>query len=201
MFYEPHDHGLPHNPFKSLVVPRPIGWISTVSTDGVPNLAPYSFFNAASEKPPIVMFCAGSLPGPRTKDSRINAEETGEFVFNMAAESLTSQMNDSSGSYPPEVDEFDHAGLTKAPCRKVKAPRVGESPIAFECEYLKTVELPNDGEKTNAVVFGTVVGIHIDESIIGEDGLVDVLRFRPLARLGYWQYTVVDNVFTMLPPD
>ena len=201
MFYEPHDHGLPHNPFKSLVVPRPIGWISTLSANGVPNLAPYSFFNAASDTPPIVMFCEGTAPEGRGKDSRANAEATGEFVFNMASEALAEQMSDSSGHYGPEVDEFEHAGLTKAPCRMVKAPRVGESPIAFECTHLRTVELPGSDERKNAVVFGTVVGIHIDDKIIGEDGLVDILRFRPLARLGYWQYTVVDNVFTMLPPD
>ncbi len=203
MFYEPHDHGLPHNPFKSLIVPRPIGWISTISTEGIVNLAPFSFFNGASDSPPVLMFCAAHRPGnTMRKDSRTNAEETGEFVFNMASDDLRDQMSASAAHVAPEVDELAEAGLTPAPCRNVKPPRVGESPIAMECKYLQTVQLPSDDpENENVVVFGQVVGIHISDDIIGDDGLVDTLRFKPLARLGYWQYTVIDNVFTMVPPD
>ncbi len=203
MYYEPGrmDHGLRHDPFKSLVVPRPIGWISTLDRDGVANLAPYSFFNAVSTNPHVVMFCPGARRASDPhKDSRRNAEETGEFVVNIVTEALREQMNLTSADFAPDVDEMARAGLEPLPSRRVKAPRVAGSPIHFECVYLQTVVLPSDDPVTAAaIVLGQVVGIHIDEAVM-TDGIVDISKFRPIARLGYMDYTVVDNVFTMLRP-
>ncbi|MBM3542039.1 MAG: flavin reductase family protein [Alphaproteobacteria bacterium] len=203
MFYDPRtgQHGLKRNPYKSLVVPRPIGWISTISKTGVANLGPYSFFNAVAENPHMVMFSSSYRPqSDLRKDSHWNAEETGEFVVNIVTEDLKDQMSASSASLPHDADEFKHAGLTPAPCRNVKAPRVKEAKVALECKHFQTVRLPaqppNHG---NVMVIGEVVGIHIDEAILS-DGMVDMTKFRPVARLGYWQYTVVDNAFWMEPP-
>lgn len=204
MFYDPDikkSHGLPHDPFKSLVAPRPIGWISTVSTDGQVNLAPYSFFNAVCYNPCIVMFSSSGLPDDPQKHSWRNAEETGEFVCNIVSEELKDQMNTTSAHVPRGVDEFELAGLTAEPSEKVKPPRVKESPAHLECKYLRTVEFESEeAHHTHGVVFGHVVGIHIRDDIL-TDGLVDTLKFRPVARLGYMQYTVVDNVFSMGRPD
>ncbi len=203
MYYEPsnRNHGLPRDPFKSLVVPRPIGWISTISRDGVVNLAPYSFFNAVAFNPPVVMFSAGGgRPPDLRKDSRRNAEETGEFVVNIATEAQREQMNLTSAEVTADVDEFALANLESLASRRVRPPRVAGSPCQLECEYLQTVALPsNDPAAHNAIVLGKVVGIHIDDSIL-TDGLIDMSKFRPIARLGYMDYTVVDNVFTMLRP-
>lgn len=203
-FYDPRTgaHGLPRNPFKSLIVPRPIGWISTWSKEGVANLGPYSFFNAIAEAPPMVAFCASRRPKSGLhKDSHLNAEETGEFVVNICTENLKEQMNISSAPYPADTDEFEKAGLTKGACRNVKAPRVAEAAVALECTYYKTIELPaaSPDDHSHVMVLGSVVGIHISKSIL-TDGMVDMTKFRPIARLGYWQYTVVDNAFWMEPP-
>jgi len=204
MFYDPDikkSHGLPHDPFKSLVAPRPIGWISTVSTDGHVNLAPYSFFNAVCYNPCIVMFSSSGLPDDPQKHSWRNAEETGEFVCNIVSEELKDQMNTTSAHVARGVDEFELAGLTAEPSEKVKPPRVKESPAHLECKYLRTVEFESEeAHHTHGVVFGHVVGIHIRDDIL-TDGMVDTLKFRPVARLGYMEYTVVDNVFTMGRPD
>lgn len=204
MFYDPDikkSHGLPHDPFKSLVAPRPIGWISTVSTDGHVNLAPYSFFNAVCYNPCIVMFSASGLPDDPQKHSWRNAEETGEFVCNIVSEDLKEHMNTTSAHVARGVDEFELAGLTAEPSEKVKPPRVKESPAHLECKYLRTVEFESEeAHHTHGVVFGHVVGIHIRDDILTE-GMVDTLKFRPVARLGYMEYTVVDNVFTMGRPD
>ncbi len=204
MFYDPDikkSHGLPHDPFKSLVAPRPIGWISTVSTDGHVNLAPYSFFNAVCYNPCIVMFSASGLPDDPQKHSWRNAEETGEFVCNIVSEDLKDHMNTTSAHVARGVDEFELAGLTAEPSEKVKPPRVKESPAHLECKYLRTVEFESEeAHHTHGVVFGHVVGIHIRDDILTE-GMVDTLKFRPVARLGYMEYTVVDNVFTMGRPD
>jgi len=198
MFYETetNGHGLRHDPYKALVSPRPIGWISTLSVDGVINLAPYSFFNGVSDNPHYVMFASKGR-----KDSQVNAEATGEFVCSMATYDLKEQMNESSAMVDPDVDEMALAGLTPAPCRLVKAPRVAESPVAFECTYFKTVDLPGLDESSDAyaMIIGRVVGIHIDDSAIA-DGLVDVTKLRPIARLGYMDYTVVDEVFSLERP-
>lgn len=198
MFYETdrNDHGLRHGPFKALVAPRPIGWISTVSTEGVINLAPYSFFNGISDNPPYVMFASKGR-----KDSLVNAEETGEFVCSLATYDLREQMNETSAMVDPGVDELEMAGLTAAPCRLVKAPRVAESPVALECTYYKSLELPGleDDPDPYAIVIGRVVGIHIDDDVI-VDGLVDVTKIRPIARLGYMDYAVVNEVFSLERP-
>ncbi len=199
MFYETarSDHGLPHDPFKSLVVPRPIGWISTISEDGVVNLAPYSFFNAVSADPPYVMFSSAGR-----KDTITNAEATGAFVCSMATHALREAMNETSAPVPSEVDEFALAGLTPLPSRLVAPPRVAESPIALECRYHQTIELPCAREAASgyAMVIGEVVGVHIDDAVIRE-GRVDLARIRPLARLGYLDYTMVDDIFAMPRPE
>ncbi len=203
MFYATKDHhGLPHDPFKSLVVPRPIGWISTISKDGTPNLAPFSFYNAIAIAPPMVMFCPnGRSGGGRLKDTLTNVEETGEFVVNLATEALKDKMNLTSAHIPAEEDEFGFAGLTAIPSTLVKPSRVAESPAHLECIHYQTLSLPaTDPKLPNDLVLGRVIGIHIDDSVI-EDGLVDIGKIRPLARLGYRDYTIVDNVLTMPTPD
>ncbi len=204
MFYEPKgkgSHGLPHDPFRSIVVPRPIGWISTLSGAGVVNLAPYSFFNAVSYAPPMVMFAAnGQHAEGGPKDTLSNIVETGGFVVNLATWELREEMNASSAAVPRAVDEMAMAGLETAPSRLVRPPRVKASPVHFECVPVKTVELPaDDPEAPNNIVFGRVVGIHISDDIL-TDGMVDMSKFRPIGRLGYFDYTVVDNVFTMPRP-
>jgi flavin reductase (DIM6/NTAB) family NADH-FMN oxidoreductase RutF len=202
MFYETKDHhGLKHNPFKSLAVPRPIGWVSSLDSEGVVNLAPYSFFNAVASEPPIVMFSSnGAHTEGKYKDSAKNVAETGEFVCNLATWDLREQMNATSAQVARSVDEFELAGLTPVASRLVRPPRVAESPAHFECVHIQTVELPTEDEtRPNLAIFGRVVGIHIDESIIS-DGMIDMNVFKPIARLGYFDYTVVDNVFAMPRP-
>jgi flavin reductase (DIM6/NTAB) family NADH-FMN oxidoreductase RutF len=202
MFYEPKDsHGLPHNPLYACVVPRPIGWISSLSPDGHANLAPFSFANAVSMAPPMIMFCNnGWHVGGGIKDSQRNAEASGEFVFNMATWELREQMNLSSASLPHDVDEFEFAGLTKAPSRVVKPPRVGESPVALECRTWKAIELPlmPDGSR-NTMVIGEVVGVYIADAAL-TDGMIDTARIKPIGRLGYTDYVVIDEVFSMTRP-
>src|SRR5262245_60630822 len=202
MFYETgQPHGLKYDPFKSLVVPRPIGWISSQDRHGVVNLAPYSFFNAVSTEPPIVMFAAnGAHAEGGIKDTVRNVQETGEFVCNLATWETREAMNATSASVPRAVDEFALAGLTPIPAKCVAPPRVAESPAHLECTYLKTVELPTDDPgQPNLVVFGRVVGVHIDDRVL-RDGRVDTTALRPIARLGYSDYTIVDRFFTMRRP-
>lgn len=201
MYYEPGvtPHGLPHDPFKSCVVPRPIGWISTVDRQDRHNLAPYSQFQNVTFNPPIVMFSANQNTGGQRKDSVRNAEETGEFVWNMATWALREAVNKSAEELPHGVDEFEHAGLRKLPSRKVRPMRVAGSPIQFECVYLNTLRFPGEPPMGTAdVVFGRVVAIHIDDEVINEQGLVDILRIQPLARMGYYDYTFVDHTFEMV---
>ncbi len=202
MFYETKDHhGLKHNPFKSLVVPRPIGWISTLDADGQVNLAPFSYFNAVADDPPTVIFSAGGkhLEGGH-KDTPLNAEATGAFVANMATWELREKMNLTSATAPRGWDEFELAGLTPVPSRLVAPPRVEESPVNLECRYLQTVEVPtSDPDYPNKVVFGQVVGIHIDDRVI-EEGRVNLAAIKPIARLGYMDYTVVETIVTMYRP-
>ena len=198
MHYDPRrrDHGLAHDPFLALVVPRPIGWISTLDAAGIVNLAPYSFFNALSTKPPFVMFSSYA-----PKDSQRNAEATGEFVVNLATWALREEVNATSALVPPEVDEAAMAGLEMAPSVSVRPPRVKRSPVALECVYAQTVKLTDRAGTTHpaGVVIGEVVGVHIDDDVI-RDGKVDVLRMRPIARLGYMDYASVDAVFSMKRP-
>jgi flavin reductase (DIM6/NTAB) family NADH-FMN oxidoreductase RutF len=199
MYYDPrkNDHGLPHNPFTALVVPRPIGWISTVSKSGIVNLAPYSFFNIVSAYPPFVMFASN----PR-KHSQQNAEETGEFVANLATYELREEVNTSSAESEFDTSEADMVGLEMVASRAVKPPRVKRSPVALECKYFKTIELfGSDGSRNpSQIVLGEVLGIHIDDSII-EKGHIKIERMRPIARLGYMDYCVVDEIFSMMRPE
>ncbi len=198
MFYETaqNRHGLPHDPFKAIVSPRPIGWISTRSKDGATNLSPYSFFNAIADDPKLVMFCSSGM-----KDSASFAIESGEFVVNLATHSLRDAMNRSSAPAPRGVSEFAIAGLTEAPCRLVAAPRVAESPAALECRVTQSFRpMGLDGPSPSAVmVIGQVVGIHIDESVL-RDGLFAVDLAEPLTRLGYLDYAVTREVFAMPRP-
>lgn len=195
MFYDAveNDHGLPRDPFKGLIMPRPIGWISSISAAGVVNLAPYSFFNAVSEAPHIVMFSSGGR-----KDTIANIEATGEFVCNLATYELREAMNLTSARAGPEVDEMALAGLEAAPSHFVKVPRVAASPVALECRYLQTVEMPLKSESGNGsfVVFGQVVGIYIDDEML-VDGRVDAQRLQAISRLGYRDYGLVDSVFSI----
>ncbi len=203
MYYEPGitPHGLPHDPFKSCVIPRPIGWISTVDAQGRHNLAPYSQFQNVTFDPPIVMFSANQTTAGERKDSVRNAETTGQFVWNMATYELREAVNISAEELPFGVDEFERAGLEKLPSRRVKPMRVKGSPIQFECEYLNTVRFPGKPPMgTVDVIFGRVVAIHIDDAFITPDGLVDVLKIQPLARMGYFDYTFVDKKFQMVIP-
>lgn len=188
--------GLAHNPFKALVAPRPIGWISSLDAEGRANLAPYSFFNAVDDDPPIVMFSSSGW-----KHTVANVEATGEFVCNLASAHLQSEMNISSAQVPAGVDEFELAGLEKAPSRLVRVPRVAAARAALECRLLRIVELTDlAGQACDArVVFGQVVGIHIDDAMV-TNGRVDMSRLQLLARLGYKDYSVTSEVFEMDRP-
>ena len=203
MFYRPgkEAHDLAHDPFKSCVVPRPIGWISTVGADGIHNLAPYSQFQNLTFDPPYVMFAANQTTNGRRKDSVVNAEENGEFVYNMATYDLREAVNKSAQEVPPGVDEFELAGVTKAPSNLVMPPRVVESPVHFECRYHQTLRLPGNRAMCAVdVVIGLVLGVHIKDEVITPEGKLDILKVRPLARLGYYDYTTVDSLFEMIIP-
>jgi len=203
MFYEPlkQSHGLDHDPFKSCVVPRPIGWISTISGNGIHNLAPYSQFQNLTFDPPYVMFSANQNTKGKRKDTVINIETTGEFVHNMATYDLREAVNKSAQELSPEEDEFEIAGVTKAPSNLVKPARVAESPVHFECRYYQTLRLPGDGPMGSVdIIIGRVVGIHINEDFITPDGKLDIPRIKPLARMGYYDYTAVESVFEMEIP-
>lgn len=202
MFYETsdNDHGLPYDPFKSCIVPRPIGWISTIDGNGVINLAPYSFFNGVSGDPPMVMFASNGRQPHGSKDTVTNCEETGEFVVNLATWSLRKNMNQTSAAVPPDVNEMELAELAMASSDLVNPPRVKDTPIHMECQHFQTIDLPcHKQDHRNAIVIGRVLGIHIDDSLL-VDGKVDLSRCRPIARLGYMEYSRVDYIFTMERP-
>jgi flavin reductase (DIM6/NTAB) family NADH-FMN oxidoreductase RutF len=201
MFYKTDEpHGLPHDPFKSCVVPRLIGWISTIGADGTLNLAPYSFFNALSTEPPMVMFSTNGKHPHGAKDSVANAEANGEFVCSMATWDLRRQVKKTSSPERPETNEFELAGLESEPSELVKPPRVKASPIHLECVYQQTVELPCNIEGgRNAMCIGRVIGVHISDEAL-TDGLIDIARIKPLARLGYQDFTVAEKVFTIPMP-
>lgn len=199
MFYRPADgHGLPHNPFNAIVAPRPIGWIATRDAQGLDNLAPYSFFNAVAYTPPQVMFASTSTKPDRgdTKDSLGNIRETGVFCLNIVSHALRDAMNLSSGGYAREVDEFAHAGLEKAACETIDCARVAAAPAHLECRLTRIVPLEG---VSNFAVFGEVTGVHIDDAYL-VDGLLDVTKFQPLARMGYRDYAVVREVFSLNRP-
>ncbi len=198
MFYEPTDgHGLRYDPFKALIAPRPIGWISTVNTRGIANLAPYSFFNAMSASPHMVGFASIGF-----KHSITNAKETREFVFNVVSLPLARQMNESSAGVKPDESEFELADIDSLPCRIVKPPRVAKSPASMECKLVHFHEFTDlEGRPTDRyLVVGQVVGVHIDEQFL-TDGRFDSLSAQMLARCGYRDYSVLENVFEMDPPD
>ncbi len=199
MFYDPekNDHGLPLNPFKSIVVPRPIGWISTISLDGIHNLAPFAQAMNLSYNPPYVAVAISQSSQGKRKDTTVNIEQTREFVYNMATYDLREAVNLSATGVPPEVDEFEYAGMSKAPSIRVKPCRVAESPAQFECVYHTTLRLPCNGVDSVDLIIGKVVMIHIKDELIGPDGKINILQARPLARLGYFDYTTVDSVFKM----
>ncbi|MDB5294066.1 MAG: Asp/Glu/hydantoin racemase [Phycisphaerales bacterium] len=194
-FYEPRNgHGLPHDPFKAIVAPRPIGWISTVDASGRVNLAPYSFFNAFCDAPPIVGFSSAGR-----KDSQRNVEATGEFVANLATRRQAEAMNASSLPLPHGASEMAHAGLAAAPCRLVRPPRVADAPAALECRLLTTLPLTDlDGRPTgHTLVLGQVVGVHIDPAYL-KDGLFDMAAAGTIARCAYrGDYAEVTELFEM----
>jgi flavin reductase (DIM6/NTAB) family NADH-FMN oxidoreductase RutF len=203
MFYRAGEpHGLKHNPFNAIVVPRPIGWISSLDARGSVNLAPYSFFNAVAYVPPQVIFSATTAhtADGGLKDTVANVLETKEFVVNLATWDLREAMNRSSAPAPREVDEFTLAGVTAEPSRLVRPPRVKESPVHLECRYLQSVPLlTHDARSPNTLVIGEVVGVHIDDAVI-VDGMLDYARMQPIGRLGYQDYTRVGDVFAMPRP-
>ena len=181
-FYEPgKGHGLRHNPFKSIVAPRPIGWISSRSKAGVFNLAPYSYFNAFCDAPPIIGFASSA----EKKDSLRNVRETGEFAFNLVTRALAEQMNATSATVGPEVSEFALAGLTPVASRIIAVPRVAESPVSFECKCTEILQLKSaSGEKVPSwLVLGEVVAVHIDKALL-RDGAYDTAAAQHLARGG-----------------
>jgi flavin reductase (DIM6/NTAB) family NADH-FMN oxidoreductase RutF len=197
MFYEPRNgHGLPHDPSKAIVAPRPIGWISTLDETGTPNLGAYSFFNMFSSRPFLVWF---SSEGP--KDSATHAEASGEFVVNLVGRELAEKMNRSAVDAPRGVSEFGYADLTTAPCRLVKPPRVAEARAALECK-VTNVMTPSglNGVKSSVIVVtGEVVGVHIDDAVL-KDGLFDIVAAGNVGRLGYMDYVSVDRTFAMRRP-
>ena len=202
MFLTPGTHveaGLSHNPLKAIVSPRPIGWISSRGYDGSVNLAPYSYFNAIGEQPPMVMF-SSAPSGNTSKDSLRNVLETREFVVNIVSAALGDAMNISSGSFPYGTNEFNEAGLAMADCETVRVPRVRAAPAALECLLWKAIELPTveDGA-ASTIVLGTVTGIHIADEVI-VDGKIDVTIYQPLARLGYMDYAQITTLFEMERP-
>ncbi|WP_120500662.1 flavin reductase family protein [Roseovarius sp. EL26] len=200
MFYHPKDgHGLPHNPFNAIVTPRPIGWISSRDGAGNDNLAPYSFFNAVAYEPPQVMFASTSAKADQdnSKDSVANIRETGVFCVNIVEYAMRDAMNKSSGMYDKGEDEFALAGLKKAECKTIACTRVAAAPASLECRLTQIVKLPG---QSNYTVFGEVTGIHMRDDCL-KDGVFDVLTFNPLARMGYKDYTIVREAFSLERPE
>jgi len=188
---------LPHDPFKAIVAPRPIGWISSISATGAVNLAPYSFFNGVNSRPPMVMFASEGR-----KDSVRNIEETGEFVCNLATWDLREAMNATSAPLPYGVNEMAQAGLAAAPSILVKPPRVAAAPCALECKLVRIVPLETHRHQPvdSHVVFGEVVGVHIDDRYV-VNGVLDTAALKPIARCGYDQYAAVEALFSMTRPE
>ncbi|MBO9194157.1 flavin reductase family protein [Rhizobium sp. 16-449-1b] len=198
MFYttDQNRHGLAHDPFKAIVSPRPIGWIGSKGRDGTLNLAPYSFFNAVSDRPKLVMFSSSGR-----KDSYRNASETGEFTCNFVSRNLIDKMNMSSAAVAYDIDEFALSGLTPKKGELVDAPYVAEAFAVLECKVTEIIEPKSlSGEPSeNVMIFGQVVGIHIDEAIL-RDGRIDMGLARPVARLGYMDYSESSDVFELFRP-
>ena len=203
MHYAPQNEKcpLPFSPFKACTVPRPIGWLSTTSKDGIDNLAPYSQWQNLTFDPPMVMFAANQTSAGRRKDTVVNAEDTGWFVWNMATYDLREAVNISAMELAPGEDEFERAGVTKVACVDAPVPRVAESPAHFECRYLSTHRLRgNSNHGWVDVVYGEVVRIHVKDEVLTPDGKLDIARIKPIARLGYYDYTTVTETFEMQIP-
>jgi flavin reductase (DIM6/NTAB) family NADH-FMN oxidoreductase RutF len=204
MKYDPQTEKspLPYSPFKSCTVPRPIGWLSSISPDGIENLAPYSQWQNLTFDPPMVMFSANQYPDGRRKDTVLNAEQTGWFVWNMATWDLREAVNVSAMALPSHESEFDRAGVTRRYAELAPVPMVAESPVHFECRYLSTHRMTGDSNVgTIDVVFAKVERIHIDDRVLTVDGKLDIPRIKPIARMGYYDYTVVTDTFEMRIPD
>lgn len=196
-------HGLPFNPFKSCIIPRPIGWTTTVDAEGRVNLAPFSFFNGMASEPPMVVLGINGRHGGggACKDTLANCRATGEFVINMATEALKDAMNTTAGPHPTGTDEMALAGLTPEPSVLVRPPRVAESPVHLECRVHEIVPLPSDDpDSANTLVIGRVVGVHVRDDALTPDGRVDVECIRPIARLGYQDYATVERVWQLTRP-
>lgn len=192
---------LPYSPFKSCTVPRPIGWLSSISPDGVENLAPYSQWQNLTFDPPMVMFAANQYPDGRRKDTVINAEKTGWFVWNMVTWDLKDAMNTSAMAVPYGESEISLAGLKTVKADLSDVPMVADSPCHFECKYISTHRLKgNSNVGTIDIVFAEVVKIHVKDEFITEEGKIDIMKARPIARMGYHDYTVVENMFEMKIP-
>ena len=198
MFYNANEHhGLAYDPFKAIVAPRPIGWISTLNKDGVANLAPYSFFNGVCDSPKILMFASGGM-----KDSAQNVADTGEFTFNYVSRSMKDGMNMSSGTYPPGVDEFELSGLEKVPGETVACPRVEGVAAALECKLLEIIN-PTTLEGTKCpyhLVLGQVTGVYIDDEMVTAEGRFDTMKADPILRAGYHDYVALDELFELVRP-
>ena len=203
MYFRPGLHkeaGLAFSPIKAIISPRPIGWISSCGKDGSINLAPYSYFNAISELPPMVMFSSAPSGNAQHKDSLRNVIETEEFVVNVVSAALGDAMNITSADLAYEQNEFTTAGLEMADCNTVKVPRVAAAPAALECKLWKVIELPKP--KTGGagvMVIGMITGIHIADETV-KDGKIEITSYQPLARLGYMEYARINDVFEMPPP-
>ena len=198
MFYKPKN-GSPFKkgPFKSLVFPRPIGWISSINKNGVANLAPYSYFNAVADEPPQVMFCSnGSSTHGKYKDSLSNILTTKEFVVNFATSTSRNQMNTSSREFKPDEDEFILSNLKKKKSRLVKAPSVKDSPVNLECKLVKTIKLKSNSKKISTMIIGEVIGIFINNKFI-KNNRVDSVAMRYIARMGYSEYTTISSKFNL----
>ena len=198
-----NNHGLKSDPFKACVGPRPIAWISTVGTDGRDNLAPFSQFNNLSFDPPMVMISfqhGGTEENASRKDTLNNIEQTGYFVYNIVPYDLRDKMN-ITAIPAKDSDESEAAGLTKADCIKVPCKRVAESPIQFECEYFETIHIPSRSRRgVIDMVLGRVLEVHIADEVLTPDGKIDFLKIKLLGRMGYFDYTYVNEVFTMPIP-
>lgn len=203
MFYETrlNNHHLSFNPFKACVVPRPIAWISSISKEDIVNLAPFSYFNAVADIPPIIMFASSYKKDKSAKDSLRNIEAIGEFVVNIVGYPLREQMNQTSASLAYGISESEKFAIETIPANLVKPPRVKASPIHLECKYIETHALKVEGNLASSkIIFGHVLGIHIQDDLL-VNGKVDIQKLRPLARLGYDEYTFVNEIFHMQRPD
>ncbi|MBL3592784.1 MAG: flavin reductase family protein [Synergistaceae bacterium] len=189
-------------PIKSCCVPRPIAWVSTISKDGIPNLAPYSQFQNLTFDPYYVMISINQNHNGRRKDTTVNIEETGEFVCGMVPYHMSQEMNITASPFNSEIDEFEAAGIKKIKSNSVKPYSIEGSPVQIECRYTQTLRLPGKGTHgTVDIIIGEAISIYIDDNYIGSDNKIDIARIKPLARLGYSDYTYVDKVFEILPSD